>query len=268
MLVLSTFSGIDLLGRGFRENGFCVVSSGDIILGQDIREFSALSGKFDGVIGGSPCQDFSNARRTLPTGNGLEMMAEFARVVKEAHPKFFLFENVPGVPMIEIEGYQVQRFFLNANEVGSIQNRNRYFQFGTKEGLVIDVQRQPKPERSQPCVMATEGTKKDRRTWEDFCRLQGITWEFDLPDLTQAGAYKAVGNAVNLHVSKAIAKAIKDAFTNPNPQTFQNSRTCVCGCGRTLSGWKKTATDACRKRISLKRESPGLSDRRQFTNCE
>lgn len=252
MLVLSLFSGIDLLGRGFKESGFCVVSAGDIILGQDVRHFSAIRGKFEGVIGGSPCQDFSKARRNEPTGYGLEMLGEFCRVIKESQPRFFLLENVPNVPNIEIEGYQVQRFFLNANEVGSTQNRNRYFQFGTKEGLLIDVKRQNKPNKSEPCAMATEGKKKERRTWNEFCKLQGIEWEFDLPDLTQAGAYKVVGNAVNLHVSKAIAKAIKEALLSPSPNTFENSRTCSCGCGRLLSGWKKTATDACRKRVSIK----------------
>jgi len=257
MLVLSLFSGIDLLGRGFRENGFCVVSGGDIILGQDIRNFKAMPGKFEGIVGGSPCQDFSKARRTPPTGYGLEMLAEFKRVVMESQPRFFLLENVPNVPQIEIEGYQVQRFFINANEVGSNQNRNRYFQFGTKDGLVIHVERQKKPLTSQPCATATEGKRTDRRTWQEFCQLQGINEPFDLPDLTLAGAYKVVGNAVNLNVSNAIAKAIMQAYQDPAPKTFENSRTCLCGCGRLLTGWKKTATDSCRKRISLKRATPG-----------
>lgn len=54
-LVLSVFSGIDILGKGFAVNGFTVVSAGDIMFGQDIREFRSIKGRFDGVIGGSPC---------------------------------------------------------------------------------------------------------------------------------------------------------------------------------------------------------------------
>jgi DNA (cytosine-5)-methyltransferase 1 len=253
MLVLSLFSGIDLLGRGFKEAGFCVVSAGDIILGHDVRHFSAIRGKFEGIIGGSPCQDFSRARRTPPTGYGLQMVAEFERVVSEAQPLFFLLENVPGVPQIQIDGYKVQRFFFNANEAGSAQNRNRYFQFGTKQGLILDVQRQTKPEKSERCVTATEGNKVDRRDWQHFCSLQGITESFDLPDLTKAAAYKVVGNAVNLNVSRILGKAVKNVFENPNPPTMDNTRVCGCGCGRVLTGWKKTASDACRKRVSLKR---------------
>lgn len=225
------------------------MSAGDIILGQDIRDFSGMKGKFDGVIGGSPCQDFSNARRTPPTGYGLEMIEEFKRVVSECQPKFFLLENVPNVPKIKIEGYEVQRFFLNANETGSKQNRNRYFQFGTKEGLLLHVERQPRPLVSEPCAMASEGNKSERRNWADFCALQGIHQPFDLPDLTQAAAYKVVGNAVTLNVSSTLAKAVKKAFENP--VYMKDVKTCKCGCGRLLSGSKKTATDACRKRISL-----------------
>ena len=102
-LILSIFSGIDLLGKGFEQNGFCVVSAMDIIFGHDIREKRFPTGRFDGVIGGSPCQDFSKARRTPPTGNGLEMLGEFVRVVNETQPKWFLLENVPQVPNIAIE---------------------------------------------------------------------------------------------------------------------------------------------------------------------
>lgn len=251
MLILSLFSGIDLFGEGFQEAGFCVVQAGDIILGKDIRKFRAMPGKFNGVIGGSPCQDFSRARRSAPTGYGLEMLEHFKRVVMEAQPEWFLLENVPNVPTITIDGYQMQRFFLNANECGSCQNRNRYFQFGSKEGLVLDIKRQPKPPKSEPCVMASEGNKAARRSWEDFCKLQGITEPFDLPDLTKLSAYKVVGNAVNLGVSRTIAAAISAAYVNPIYQ--KDVKTCQCGCGRLLTGNRKTATDACRKRVSVSR---------------
>ncbi|WP_428657593.1 DNA cytosine methyltransferase [Runella sp.] len=251
MLILSTFPGIDLLGEGFRENGFCVVQSGDIILGKDIRNFKSIKGKFDGIIGGSPCQDFSLARRTPPSGYGIQMLKEFKRIVIESDVDWFLLENVPNVPRISIDGYQMQRFFLNANECGSTQNRHRYFQFGSKAGIVLDIPRLPKPTRSEKCVMATEGNKTDRRTWEEFCALQGITEPFDLPDLTKAGAYKVVGNAVNLHVSRTIAAAIRRALASPT--YLSDVRTCACGCGRIIPENRITATDACRKRVSVSR---------------
>lgn len=250
-LILSLFCGLDLLGQGFQDAGFCVVQAGDIILGKDICNFRGIAGRFDGIVGGSPCQDFSRARRTPPTGYGLEMLGEFKRVVTECQPKWFLLENVPNAPSIYIEKYQMQRFYLNANECGSTQNRHRFFQFGSLDGLLLHIPRQPKPPRSAPCAMATEGRKATRRSWQDFCELQGIIQPFDLPDLTQAAAYKVVGNAVNLHVSRTIATAI--AATMDKPIYLKDVPTCACGCGRPLTGRKKTATATCRKRVSVMR---------------
>lgn len=249
MLILSLFCGIDLLGQGFQEQGFCVVQAGDIILGKDIRNFRGIANKFDGVIGGSPCQDFSLARRTPPSGYGQAMLHEFQRVVEETSPEWFLLENVPNVPHIHVEGYHIVRFFLNANECGSIQNRHRYFQFGSKAGIVLDIPRLPKPPKSEPCAMASEGHKTNRRTWSQFCELQGINYPLYLPDLTKSSAYKVVGNAVSLHVSRALATAIKQAYIKPI--YLKDVKTCACGCGRLLTGHKKTATDACRKRLSV-----------------
>lgn len=179
-LVLSVFSGLDLLGRGFKETGFCVVSAGDIILGQDIRHFKSMAGKFDGVVGGSPCQDYSKARRTPPTGYGLEMLNEFKRIVVETYPNWFLLENVPSVPTIEIEGYTIQRFDLNANETGTQQNRLRHFQYGTRDGHLITVKRERPAVAGARTVTASEGGQTDRRTIEDVCMLQGLDRDFYL----------------------------------------------------------------------------------------
>lgn len=126
-LVLSLFPGAGLLDRGFEQAGFCVVRGPDTLFGQPIEDFCALAlrGPLEGVIGGPPCQDFSRARRRPPTGHGLRMLAQYARVVTEAEPSWFLLENVPGVPDIHISGYQVQRFNLFAHEFGLRQSRNR-----------------------------------------------------------------------------------------------------------------------------------------------
>src|SRR5690349_16232481 len=117
-LVLSVFPGIDLLGRAFELEGYCVVRGPDLIWGGDIRDFNAPSGKFDGVIGGSPCQDFSKARRSAPTGDGLAMIAEFCRVIEQVRPRWFLLENVPQVPDITVDGYAIQRLDFSAAEAG------------------------------------------------------------------------------------------------------------------------------------------------------
>ena len=73
-LVLSLFPGIGLLDRAFEEEGFCVVRGPDLLWGGDIKTFHPPAGKFDGVIGGPPCQLFSASFTALaiarPIGSG------------------------------------------------------------------------------------------------------------------------------------------------------------------------------------------------------
>lgn len=252
-LVLSLFPGIDLLGRGFEAEGFCVVRGPDLITGGDVRSFHPPAGRFEGVIGGSPCQDFSKARRTPPTGEGLEMLAEFARVVTEARPTWFLLENVPTVPTIEVAGYTIQRFDLNARECGVRQNRPRHFQYGDLRGWVIIVSRDHRVTAAEPCATASEGKRAARRTWADFCELQGLPRDFDLPGMTREAKYKAVGNGVPIPMARAVAQAVKEAR---EPVGF---RLCRCGCGRPATGKHDTATVACRKRLQRQRDVARLN---------
>lgn len=255
MLILSIFPGIDLLGRGFEAEGFCVVRGPDLLWGGDIRSFHVQSGRFDGMIGGSPCPDFSVARRTPPTGEGLEMLAEFVRVVGEAQPDWFLLENVPSVPDVHVEGYQVQRFGLRASECGGQQARLRHFQFGSLRGIVIQPARVRTGLSQQPACLATEGKRKDRRTWADFCELQGLPRDFDLPGYSIEAKYRAVGNGVPVMMAQTIACAIREAATAPNARTFTNTRLCLCGCGDAVTGKQQSATPRCRKRLQKLRQS-------------
>lgn len=248
-LILSVFPGADLLGRAFEAEGFCVVRGPDIVWGGDVREFHAPAGRFNGVIGGSPCQDFSRARRCPPTGYGLEMLGEFVRVVREASPDWFLLENVPGVPSVMVEGYAVQRFNLNAAECGGRQNRLRAFQFGARDGTCLVVDRCDTPEDVAPCCMATEATREARRGFADFCELQGLPRTFDLPGLSLAAKYRAVGNGVPLQMGRVIARAVA------NRSQSQFVTLCACGCGRRVTGKASTATPACRKRQERARKA-------------
>ena len=254
-LGLSVFCNlIDILGKAFERNGFCVVQAGDIRTGQDIRKQHFPRGKFDFVIGGSPCQDFSKARRTPPTGYGLEMIKEFDRVVYETGCKWFLFENVPTVPDLQIEGYHIQRFDLSPLQCGGIQSRPRHFQFGSLDGLILDIPRDKFKGRAEPCVMATEGGKTDRRAFEKLCALQDLPEDFKIWGFTQKESYNSVGEAVNYKVGCRIAISIRDATEGGKGRHFTDTNLCACGCGRILRGREKSSTPACRKRLQKKRE--------------
>jgi DNA (cytosine-5)-methyltransferase 1 len=243
MLVLSLFPGIGLLDRGFEEAGFCVVRGPDLIWGGDVCKFTVPRGRFDGVIGGPPCQDFSKARRDKPTGHGLEMLAEFKRIVIEARPLWWLAENVPGVPDILIDGYSWQRLDLRASDFGSTQRRLRHVQFGSLDGsqLLID-----RPSVScgghEPTAMAN-----DSRPISELSRLQNLPVGFDIPAFTRGALVQAIGNGVPYGMSKALAQAV---MSRKSGVTL-----CGCSCGRSVTGRQVYSGNACRKRVFDRRVS-------------
>jgi DNA (cytosine-5)-methyltransferase 1 len=255
-LILSLFPGIDLLGRGFESEDFCVVRGPDLLWGSDIRYFYPPSGVFAGIIAGTPCQDFSKARRSKPTDYGLDMLSEFARVVDLASPDWWLLENVPTVPDVSIARYIIQRLDLNARECGSNQNRLRHFQFGSRRGLqLVPARATPPPSQSQSTCLATEGRHTDRRTWADFCELQGLPRNFTLLGMTQHARYSAVGNGVHVAVARTLARAILDAYQRTKPLHL-----CACHCGRPVTDRQIAATPACRKRLQRRRDLASVTN--------
>lgn len=251
-LILSIFPGIDLLGRAFEELGNCIVRGPDPLWGGHIEDFHPPAGVFEGIIGGSPCQDFSLARRTPPTGEGLRLLDEFLRVIAEAFPDWFLLENVPGVPTIRCDGYTMQRLNLRETECGGRQRRLRTFQFGSRDGARLLITRSVTPARyPEPCAMANEGSKADRRSFADFCELQGLPRSFNLPGMSVKAKYKAVGNGVPLTMGRVMAIAVQlRSVTHAQPL-------CVCDCGRPVRGKSRHATAACRKRMERARRDVG-----------
>lgn len=248
-LILSLFTGAGLLDRGFKQAGFCVVSAGDILWGHDVRDFVPASNGFEGVIGGPPCQDFSRARRTAPTGAGDSAIAEFCRVVTQCRPVWYLMENVPGVPTIILPGYESQRFNINAREVGCQQNRLRCFQWGSCDGSMLVLPRLLTVSSiPQKCCLASEGKCQNRRTWHDFCKLQGLPDGFDLPGLSLALKYKLVGNGVPVPLAKFLAVGIK------NRSFYALTKVCACQCGRPVTDRAYLATAACRQRMKRRRD--------------
>lgn len=142
-MILSCFPGVGLLDMAFEQEGFCVVRGPDVIFGGDIRLFHPPAGKFDGVIGGPPCQAFSQLRH-LVKANGCtpkfgNLIPEFERCVLDAAPLWFLMENVPQAPTPAVPGYGVKSFILDNSMLdggdgwGLEQRRVRRFSFGMRD---------------------------------------------------------------------------------------------------------------------------------------
>jgi DNA (cytosine-5)-methyltransferase 3A len=64
----------------------------------DVFKAEYTEGEFDLLIGGSPCTYWSIAkagygRETIASGVGFELFMQYVRALKEAKPKYFLYEN-------------------------------------------------------------------------------------------------------------------------------------------------------------------------------
>jgi site-specific DNA-cytosine methylase len=143
-LVLSLFPGIGLLDMAFEEQGFCVVRGPDPLWGGDVRAFHVPAGRFDGIIGGPPCQPFSQLVHMV-RANGYEpkhenLIPEYERIVSEAQPSWFVMEEVRAAPLPIVPGYAVHEQMVNARHVGSTQNRERRISFGTRDGRKLHLE--------------------------------------------------------------------------------------------------------------------------------
>jgi len=166
-VVVSIFPGIDLLGKAFEQEVcetcgksiFTVVRGPDPLWGGDIRNFHVPAGRFDGVIGGPPCQHWTRLMFLNPNaGKGMGWVVnEYARVVEEAQPEWFVMEEVLYAPMPLVPGYHVWDVVLSDDEVGGVQPRTRRISFGTHDGRMLHVVRHEKNANGRAAtVMATD----------------------------------------------------------------------------------------------------------------
>lgn len=236
MLVLSLFPGIGLLDHAFELEGFCVVRGPDVLWGGDVRRFHPPAGRFDGVIGGPPCQPFSRLVHIV-RANGYEprhenLIPELERIVGEAAPAWFLMEEVPAAPLPSVDGYVVLDTVFNNRWTGAEQERVRRFSFGTRDGcaLVLEEAAFVAPVYEQavagdarrvPVKMADRGRVKGTaglppRTVADMLRLQGLPMDYlDECPLTDSGKRKVIGNGVPIPMGRAIARAVRRSLGLP-----------------------------------------------------
>lgn len=255
-MVLSLFPGVGVFDRAFEAEGFCVVRGPDLLWGGDVARFQPPRGVFSGIKGGSPCHDYSCARRAPPTGEGDRLMAEFARVVHEADPFWWLLENVPRAPLLSIDGYPAtQRIDVNQGWYSGI-SRLRHFQFACKSGATLQIPRGRPVRGAEPAALACDG-----RGFREVCRLQGLPADFDLPGFTLGEKTRAVGNGVPLVMGRVVARAVRRAIglpvagEDPVFDTAVSRPTCKCGCGRIVKGRALYDSPACRKRAQRARQN-------------
>ena len=173
MQVISLFSGCGGLDLGFKKAGFEIPVANEFdktiwatfkanhptthLIEEDIRKISKLdiekfiNGEIDGIIGGPPCQSWSEAGalRGINDARG-QLFFDYIRILKEFRPKFFLAENVSGmlsnrhseaveniIHLFEEAEYNVSLNLVNAKDYGVAQERKRVFYIGFRKDLGI-----------------------------------------------------------------------------------------------------------------------------------
>lgn len=118
--------------------------------------------------GGFPCQGFSMAGARMINDPRNRLYKECVRVIREALPRTFMLENVPGLVsmdrgniIVQIVtdlaacGYDVTWNILDAADYGVPQHRKRVFFIGTR----IDAMVFPKKGNPKLCMGAAPGTR-------------------------------------------------------------------------------------------------------------
>lgn len=124
------------------------VSSGDIRAA--LRE-NGYPLEVDLIAGGPPCQGFSHIGKRQIDDPRNSLVFEYLRIIREIKPKYFIFENVPGISTgnhrqflteliaeLESVGYTVELpiKILDASEFGAPQKRKRLILIGSRADVV------------------------------------------------------------------------------------------------------------------------------------
>lgn len=176
-LVVDLFAGAGGLSLGFEQAGYDVVAAVELdpihaavhefnfpysttfcsdvtaVDGEQIRQRSKLGNReVRAVVGGAPCQGFSMIGKRQLDDPRNRLIGEFARIVIELQPHYFVLENVAGLTVgdhskmldevIELfgeNGYHVLAPYkvLQAAEFGTPQSRRRLFLIGARKGVLL-----------------------------------------------------------------------------------------------------------------------------------
>ena len=171
MKLISLFSGAGGLDLGFEQAGFEILAANEFdkgiwetyernhmsnLIKKDIRKIDAseFPNHVDGIIGGPPCQSWSEAGalRGINDERG-KLFFDYIRILRLIKPKFFLAENVIGMManrhsqavsnifmQFENSGYDVKIYLANASDYGVPQDRKRVFYIGFRKDLKINYQ--------------------------------------------------------------------------------------------------------------------------------
>lgn len=163
MKIASFFAGAGGLDLGFEEAGFDIIFANEYDSSiwktyeynhnckLDKRDMRTILSKevpdCDGIIGGPPCQSWSEAGslKGIEDSRG-QLFFDYIRILNDKKPKFFLAENVVGMlssrhsdavenikTMLINAGYNLSVTLVNVADYGIPQDRKRVFYIGIRK---------------------------------------------------------------------------------------------------------------------------------------
>ena len=171
MNVVSLFSGCGGLDLGFKKADFQITWANEFdktiwdtfrfnfpntpLDTRDIRNVlsSEIPDNIHGIIGGPPCQSFSEAGKRLGQEDQRgQLFLDYIRIVRDKKPMFFVAENVSGmlhskhknfvdfiVDSFEKIGYNISFQLLNAHDYDVAQDRKRVIFVGYRKDITTKV---------------------------------------------------------------------------------------------------------------------------------
>ncbi len=160
LTLMDLFSGAGGFTLGFAQAGFVPIFSVEIdkdaastyemnfgphCRKDDINDIKTFPDA-DVIIGGPPCQGFSNLGSHIPNDPRNQLWRHYIRAVKDARPLVFVVENVP--PLLKSEegqelmrqarklGYRVEGRVLNSADYGVPQIRKRTIIIGSRMSFI------------------------------------------------------------------------------------------------------------------------------------
>jgi DNA (cytosine-5)-methyltransferase 1 len=218
LTVVDLFAGAGGIAEGFRQAGFQVIAGNDsdpdacatfalnfpdaVVVHGDLRSehvkhrLLEVARKADVVVGGPPCQAFSQVRNHLRVIDDPRnsLYREFVHMVGEIRPMAFLMENVTGIDQmgfrdqiaadLSLDGeYEVIPQVVDAADVGVPQTRKRLIFLGVRKGRGVTC----------PSVVHTSATRLLNLVRK--VRRNGVSYSVEpLSDLFSGMALKALAD--------------------------------------------------------------------------
>lgn len=286
LVVLDLFAGVGGLSLGAARAGFEVAAAVELDklalathrlnfpntkhIGKDVAtlrgesllaEMGIKQGALDGLIGGPPCQGFSNMGHKAVDDPRNALLGNFFRLVADVNPSFFVAENVPGVLAERNERTRIDALAniprnyrvlapikIKASDYGVPTKRTRVFFIGYDPARVDFLSEDDfLPHQSVVDVRVTDALKnlpRLRSTWataEESWRIVGELGESEFENRITNFIPNRIGDpdAVRLYRKKRLASGFLG--TIHVPETIR--RFGLLGPGETDSISKSTRLD-------------------------